>query len=161
MDSSSRTSIPTKLSEGYHYIDVIAYRHRNSGEPEIYSEFKDVIYVDRLKPISAVASFAPIQAGVNQNQRITIKSVDQTANNVHVLWDVGANITDSAIRNMIGSSTQATNIDVDQWTKDLTGATDGNHVATVVTFEDPTATSTCSVSRDSSHQRSSAQDSAI
>jgi alpha-amylase len=125
----------TQLSEGYHYIDIIAYRHRNAGEPEIYSEFKDVIYVDRLKPISAVDSFVPIQPGINQNLRITIRSVDQTANNVHVLWDVGANISDSAIRNMISGSTQSTNIDTDLWTKDLTGATDGNHVATVVTFE--------------------------
>jgi hypothetical protein len=36
---------------------------------------------------------------------------------------------------MISGSTQSTNIDTDLWTKDLTGATDGNHVATVGTFE--------------------------
>ncbi|HET6880296.1 MAG TPA: hypothetical protein VFI31_09085, partial [Pirellulales bacterium] len=34
------------LTNGYHYIDVRVFRHRNPGEPPIFSDFKVTIYVD-------------------------------------------------------------------------------------------------------------------
>src|SRR5206468_12568095 len=37
----------TQLTEGYHYITVRAYRHRDAGDP-LFKEFRKVILIDRL-----------------------------------------------------------------------------------------------------------------
>ena len=40
----------TRLSEGIHFITVRAYRHQPAGSPAVFSDFKKVIYIDRLPP---------------------------------------------------------------------------------------------------------------
>lgn len=126
----------TALSEGTHYLEVRAFRHREPGEGDaIYSSFRDVIYVDRLPPESAVDSFNPLSEGVNENRKLRVKSVDGTANNVHVFLDLPAATTDSQILGMLDSNSQTNQIDRDLFDRDFTGLTNGNHVATVVTFE--------------------------
>lgn len=125
----------TQLADGYHYITVRAFRHREDGGPGIFTDFKQVIYLDRNKPISAITSLSPIVAGVQENQRLTVDSVDQLANNVHVFFDKPASLTDSQVIGLVGSGSQGNQIDTYTWTKDLTGLTSGNHVATVVTYK--------------------------
>jgi hypothetical protein len=49
----------TQLSEGRHYLSVRSFRHRDPGEPEIYKDFKQTIYVDLLPPDSELLSFEP------------------------------------------------------------------------------------------------------
>jgi alpha-amylase len=43
----------TRLDEGTHYLSVIAFKERPSGSSPIFSEFREVIYVDREPPLIA------------------------------------------------------------------------------------------------------------
>lgn len=131
-----QTISTTGLSEGTHFVTVRAFRHREPGEGEaVYKDFRKVIYVDRLPANSTVSSFSPIVSGVNENRRATIRSVDKTANNVHVLLDVGAAKTDAEVIAMLGAGTQASQVDRDVFTRDMSGLTSGNHALTVVSYE--------------------------
>jgi alpha-amylase len=40
----------TRLEEGLHFVTVRVYRHQPTGSPAVFSEFKKVIYIDRLPP---------------------------------------------------------------------------------------------------------------
>lgn len=135
-DGEFRQTISTVgLSEGVHFLEAIAFRHRDDGGPAVYSSFKKAIYVDRLPPESNLETFAPIQTGVNENRRATVRSVDQTADSVHVLVDLPAALSDDHVLGMVGAGNRASQIDRDLFTRDLTSLTHGNHVLTVVSFE--------------------------
>jgi hypothetical protein len=125
----------SNLGEGMHYITVRAFRHRNSGEPAIFTDFRQAIYVDRTATVARVVSFNPIVSGVNENRRLVVQSTDQEANNIHVFFDLPAGLTNAQVLALVGSGSQATRIDRDLWTKDVTGLTSGNHVATVISYE--------------------------
>jgi glycosidase len=125
----------SKLSNGLHYITVRAFRHRNSSEPPIFTDFRETIYVDRQVPVSSLVNFDPIVAGVNENRRVTVKSTDQRAQSVYVFLDLPASLTDAQVAAMIGAGNKATQTDRDLFTKDFSGVTSGNHVITVVTFD--------------------------
>jgi glycosidase len=125
----------SKLSEGVHYITVRAFRHRYSGEPPVFTDFRQVIYISRTGSVTTIVSFDPIVAGVNENRRLVVQSTDLEANNIHVFFDLPASLTNAQILAMVGSGSQATRIDRDLWRKDVTGLTSGNHVATVVSYE--------------------------
>jgi alpha-amylase len=125
----------SRLGEGMHYMTVRAFRHRNAGEPPIFTDFRQAIYVDRTATVSRVVSFDPIVSGVNENRRLVVQSTDLEANNVHVFFDLPAGLTNAQILAMVGSGSQATRIDRDLWTKDATALVSGNHVATVVSYE--------------------------
>lgn len=132
----TQTVDTTGLSEGTHYLEVRAFRHREPGEGDaVYSSFRDVFYLDRLPPESAVESFEPLVQGVNENRRVRVESVDGTADNVHVLLDLPAATSDADILSMLDSGSQTNQIDRNLFDRDFTGLTSGNHVATVVTFE--------------------------
>jgi hypothetical protein len=124
----------SQLSNGMHYITVRAFRHRNSGEPPIFTDFREAIYIDHQPPTAQVVSFLPIVQGVNENQRLTLQT-DPTANSVHVLFDQPAGLTPAQILARINNGTHARQIDRTLYTYDARGLTSGNHVATVVTFE--------------------------
>jgi hypothetical protein len=125
----------SKLSSGYHYITVRAFRHRNPGEPPIFTDFKMTIYVDHGPTISKIVSFNSTVAGVNENRTLVVQSTDLLANNVHVFFDLPAGLTNPQVLSMVGSSSQANQIDRDLWTFNVTGLTNGNHVATVVSYQ--------------------------
>ncbi|QQE12969.1 hypothetical protein JD969_05790 [Planctomycetota bacterium] len=126
----------TLLSEGEHYITIRAFRHNDDGNaPAVFEDFKKVVYIDRLPPESIIAAFAPITEGSNENRRIVMKSVDKTADNMHVFLDLGANLTDEQILAMLDGNSQTNNTDRDQWEKDIFGVSKGNHAITLITFE--------------------------
>lgn len=125
----------TRLSEGMHYIEVRAFRHRSSGEPAVFSSWRIGVYVDRLPPNSVIQSFSAVTAGVNETRRAMVQNVDLTADNVHILYDLPPALTNAQILAMISSSTQATRDDRDLWHRDLSNVTSGNHVLTVVSYE--------------------------
>jgi hypothetical protein len=64
-----------------------------------------------------------------------VRSTDQTADNVHVLFDLPAATTEPQILAMINGNTQGDRLDRDLWKKGKAGLVSGNHVATVVTYE--------------------------
>jgi hypothetical protein len=125
----------TKLSEGYHYVTVRAFRHRDDGGPAVFTDFRQTIYVDRLKPVSTVASFDPKVTGVNENRQVVVKSTDQTADNVHVFLDLPAATSDASILAMLNAGTQAGQTDRDRFEYGFDNLKNGNHVLTVVSFE--------------------------
>ncbi|MEO0964262.1 MAG: hypothetical protein AAFY08_04005 [Planctomycetota bacterium] len=130
----------TQLSEGYHFLTARAFRHRNPGTggdggPAVFNDFKQVIYVDRLDPLSAVDSFDAITPGINENRRLVARSIDFTADNIHILLNLGAAVTDDTILSMLNGQTQGSRLDQDLWTRDLFGLNHGNHAITLVTFE--------------------------
>jgi hypothetical protein len=134
--SYQQTIDTTKLADGYHYITVRVFRHSdNSNWPAIYTDYKDTIYVDRNKPVSAINSFAPITPGVNENRQLVVKSVDGTANTVHVYLDLPAATTNAQILGMVNNGQgTAGQIDTDQWAYGFNGLQSGNHVVTIVTY---------------------------
>lgn len=125
----------TKLSEGMHYLTARALRHREDGGPAVFTDFKEAVYVDRLRPVSGIVSFNPCQAGINENRDLVIRSLDLTADNVHVLLDLPAALTDAQVLAMVGAGSQSESIDRDLFKNYFSGLSHGNHVATVVTFE--------------------------
>jgi hypothetical protein len=125
----------TKLSEGMHYLTARALRHREDGGPAVFTDFKEAVYVDRLRPVSGIVSFKPCQAGINENRDLVIRSLDLTADNVHVLLDLPAALTDAQVLAMVGAGSQSESIDRDLFKNYFSGLSHGNHVATVVTFE--------------------------
>ena len=130
----------TELPEGMNFITARAFRHRNpatggDGGPAVFRDFKKVIYVDRLPPESTVQSFDPVTEGVNENRTLTARSLDQTADNIHVLHNLGAALTDAEVLGMLDGETQGSRLDRDLWTRDLTGLVHGNHAITLVSFE--------------------------
>ena len=124
----------TQLSDGYHYITVRAFRHRDDGGPPVFTDFKEVVYVDRNKPNSAVSSFAPMVTGVNENRNVVVNSVDGTANNVHVFLDLPAALSDSQILAMVNGGNQAGNTDANTFQYGYYSLTNGNHVVTIVSY---------------------------
>jgi alpha-amylase len=133
----SQTIDTTELSEGRHYVTVRAFRQRNSG-PAIYTDFKQAIYVDRLAPEVTVQSFAPYESSPNvlQNRDLVVKSLDGTADNMHIFLDLAANLTDAQVLQMaLNGQNDASAYDVDSFIFGFNNVATGNHVATVVTFE--------------------------
>jgi hypothetical protein len=127
----------TQLSEGRHYVTVRAYRRRAVVGTPVFTDFKRTIYVDRLKPVSEIVSYDPYASDpTNPNNRdFIVRSVDQTANKVHILLDLSANLTEAQILAQVNGTNQASFYDRDQFVRGIGGMTTGNHVATVVTFE--------------------------
>jgi alpha-amylase len=135
-DGEFRQTISTVgLSEGVHFLEAIAFRHRDDGGPAVYSSFKKALYIDRLPPESALEAFNPIQSGVNENRRAVVRSTDFTADSVHVFLDLPAALSDAQVLSMVGGGNRADKIDRDLFTRDFSALTHGNHVLTVVSFE--------------------------
>lgn len=125
----------TTLSEGMHFLEVRAFRHREPGEGDaIYSSFKKSIYVDRLPPESQLVRFDPIVAGINQDRRLEVRH-DLTGDNIHAFLNLPAGLSDAEVIAMLDGNSQANKVDRDLFTKDFGGLTHGNHVITTVTFE--------------------------
>lgn len=125
----------TTLSEGYHYLEARAFRFRNDGGQPVYSSFKKVIYVDRLKPVSAVDTFLPWDAGNSQNRDLAVRSTDQTANAVHTFLNLPANLTDAQVIALVAAGNKASQVDRDLFKYGFFGVPSGNNVATIVTYE--------------------------
>jgi hypothetical protein len=132
----------TRLSEGRHYLTVRAFRHRDSatggdGGPAVFNDFKRAIYIDRLPPESAIVTFAPFSSspGNPNNRDLIVRSVDQTADNMHFFLDLPANMTESQILAMVNGTNRASYYDRDQYIRGYNSMTRGNHVVTVVTYE--------------------------
>ncbi|MFN4243764.1 MAG: hypothetical protein ACK4PI_11075 [Tepidisphaerales bacterium] len=126
----------TRLPEGLNFIEVRAFRRRNPTEPVVFSAWRETVYIDRLPPQSEVVSFDPVVPGVTQNRRLEVRSIDLTANNVHVFLNLPAARTESQILALLGAGNQANRVDRELWWRDYASVVSGNHVATVVTFEE-------------------------
>src|SRR5262245_45482481 len=92
------------LSEGYHFISVIAFRHRSDGGPAVFTDFRKTIYIDRLPPVVAVDSNKPWDPAHPEDRDFYVKSTDKTANAVHTFLNLPANLTDAQIVAMVNGN---------------------------------------------------------
>ncbi|MEO1128916.1 MAG: alpha-amylase family glycosyl hydrolase, partial [Planctomycetota bacterium] len=97
------------LPEGYNYISVIVFRHRSSGEP-IFTELREVIYVDRQNPTATVEADVDCLSG---DGTITITNPDRTVTEVIANLNGGGNQT-------------AIDWDRNQWVLPVTGLSGSN-----------------------------------
>ncbi len=130
----------SQLTEGMHFVTARAFRHRNTasggdGGPAVYTDFKQVLYVDRLKAISEVDALVPFSSN-GKNIDFRVKSTDQTADQVFTFLNVGAAIDDATILGWVNTGDgQASQIDRDIFQRGYFDVRQGNNVLTIVTRE--------------------------
>jgi len=125
----------TLLPEGMNFLTVRAYRQRSDGGPAVYSDFKEVLYVDRLKPESSFDQYKPFSGGTGNND-VWIKSTDGTADKVHIFQNIPATVSDATILAWVNAGQGATDkIDRDIFKTGFFGVPNGNNTYTVVTRE--------------------------
>ncbi|MBL9032233.1 MAG: hypothetical protein JNM80_11075 [Phycisphaerae bacterium] len=119
------------LAEGYHYISVVAFRHRPAGTDPLFREFRQVIYVDRAGP--AVQWIDAGQTITSNSFNFRVRFLDRTANQMHLFWDLppGTNPVP-----LCTPATAGQRHDRFEWRKTLTPLGHGLHSLTVVAFED-------------------------
>jgi len=119
----------TTLDEGYHYLSVVAFRHRPAGEGILFNEWRRVIYLDRTGP-----AIEWIEEPVEDEQHLfKVRLLDRTTTRVHFFWDLpdGADPVDLADPLNMGFEH-----DRFEWRKTLLGLTHGDHTLTLVAFEE-------------------------
>ena len=123
------------LPEGMNFLTVRAYRQRSDGGPAVFSDFKDVLYVDRLKPEAAFNQYVPFSGGTGNND-VWIKSTDGTADRVNIFQNVAATVSDATILSWVNAGQGGTDkLDRDIFKTGFFGVPNGNNTYTVVTRE--------------------------
>lgn len=131
----------TILDEGVYFITARAFRHRDDGGPAVFSDFKKVIYVDRLPPISAIGEARQVNDPGFGDHDFLVDSLDFTADSMHVFLNLPAAMDQQTVLDMaLDGQGAAERVDVARFKKFFGGVGEGNNVLTVVTFE-PTGTS--------------------
>jgi hypothetical protein len=124
-----------RLEEGVHFLTARAYRHRPDGGPAVFSEFKHVIYIDRFPPVSEVDSLHPLGSGPG-GREVWIRSVDFTADRVHVFPNLPDTTTEPAILEMAADGRgRCERIDRALFKGTLKGLSNGKNTLAIVTFE--------------------------
>jgi hypothetical protein len=123
----------THLEEGLHFLTARAYRHRTDGGPAVFSEFKRVVYIDRLPASVAVDRLRRLPSG---DVEALVRSPDGTADGVHVLANVAATVNDAGVLALVEEGRGKTErIDRALFRATLTGLAAGPGRLTLVTFE--------------------------
>ncbi len=121
----------TQLSEGYHYISVIAFKRRTGATDPLFREFRQVVYVDRSPPAITVQ---PIPSIVTSGQQqFIVNANDRTTNNVYFFVDLPVG-TDPLTQ--IGLLSQGTRQDRTEWRRTMDFVGSGIHTVTIVATED-------------------------
>ncbi len=122
----------TTMSEGYHYLSTIVFRHRNVGTTPIFREVRKVIYIDRQPPAVELE-----QAGMtleDDRPQFTVELLDRTAKTIHMFLNLDDGVDPLTL---INTSNQV--IPYDRFTynyffdEDLV---EGENIVTVVALED-------------------------
>ncbi|HWP39703.1 MAG TPA: dockerin type I domain-containing protein, partial [Tepidisphaeraceae bacterium] len=123
----------TALPEGMNYLTVRAFRHSDDpDDPPVFRDFRRVLYIDRLKPDSAIDSTPSL--GGNSRQ-VRVVNPDMTANSVHTFLNLPAALTETQILSFVNSANKAGQIDRNLFAFGYSNVPNGNNVVTVVTFE--------------------------
>ena len=126
----------TALSEGFHYVTARAYRHQNVAGTPLWTDFRKVVYVDRVRTTSSISDMLTI-SGQPDDRDIIIKSNDKTADRVHFWANVGSSqYTIDQLVSMAWSGTnQAGEYDRDLFKYGVFDMKNGNQAFTIVSFE--------------------------
>lgn len=119
------------LSEGFHYISTIAFRHRPASTSPMFTEWRSVVYIDRLDAQLEVPGLeVPL---TDPHHEFRILNPDRTVTSVHTFLDLGPDDDPVAMAN---TNNAATRWDRLEWHRAFdTLLTDGPHTLTVVAFE--------------------------
>jgi alpha-amylase len=143
----SQTIDTAGFSIGYHYIEIISFRHNPvTTEPDLYNDWYETIYVDRGTPSSSLESFQAFSSAPtnNNNRQMQILS-DGTTTSEYVFLNLPVGITNSQILNMITTGNQtiggvtyqgglAGQTDSNLFAYGFDGIQNGNNVATFVSY---------------------------
>ncbi len=135
----AQTIDTTQLKEGRNFITVRSFRQRGAatggdGGPAVFTDFKRVVYIDRVDPESEIVSFDPY-GSAPEDLDLVVGSIDNTASEVHVLMNVGAAIGESQILTMVNSGNEASATGGGQFKFGVNNVVEGNYVATIVMIE--------------------------
>jgi glycosidase len=125
----------TQLPEGQNFITARAYRHSDVAGTPVFQDFRKAIYVDRLKPVSAVNDFAGVGSSAATTRDLTLRSTDLTADKINVFLDLPANLSDAQVLALVGGTNSTGQIDRDLFTYRYSNVGNGNHVVTIVSTE--------------------------
>ncbi|MFI4897930.1 MAG: GC-type dockerin domain-anchored protein, partial [Phycisphaerales bacterium JB059] len=121
----------TTLSEGFHYISALVFRHRPEFTSPLFTEKREVVYIDRLDPVLEIPGIdAPIEDGAAEFRFI---NPDKTVTALHTFFDLPAGQDPVALADPFNAAARWDRL---EWrsTPD-TPLTNGAHTLTVVTFE--------------------------
>ncbi len=127
----------TGLKEGYTYIQTAAFLQRAGGNQPIFSNAREVVYLDRLPPQQAM--LFPGQSGnadISSKDYEAVFSVDHTVNALHVLRNISVALTDEQVLALVSDANRARRHDRLEWRSVLTDLQPGTLELTVVAFEE-------------------------
>ena len=104
----------SSLGEGYHYIKSIAFRRRPSGTDPIYTEFRKVIYVDRVPPVVTM----PETTFANPIPTLRVLASDRTTSEVYIMANLPGG-TDPLTQ--LNTANKASQYDRFEWRKAFSG----------------------------------------
>jgi hypothetical protein len=118
------------LSEGFHYIKVVAFRRRPAGTDPIFTEFRAVIYVDRAGPAVTLADAStPITTPIYTFRAL---AGDRTASAVWILVNPPAGADPVSL---ISPQNAASQYDRFEWRRTVSGLRFGANTITLVATE--------------------------
>lgn len=122
----------TTMEEGYHYLSVIAFRHRPAGSTPIFREVRNVVYVDRLPPPVELVQGG--QTLTDPRPEFSVRALDRTARRIHMFLNLDESVDPLTL---VDTSNQALPYDRKEWRRVFDPTlTHGFHDVTVVAFED-------------------------
>ncbi len=121
----------TTLSEGYHYLSVLAFRHRDAADDALFRDFRHVFYVDRSPP--AVELLAYDEPITTSQYQFRVGFLDRTAARIHMFWNLPSGTDPIPLCN---PTNQGTEFDRFEHRFTVAGLTHGFGTLTVVAFED-------------------------
>ena len=130
----------TQLSDGMHFLAARAFRHRIVGGPPVFTSWKESFYLDRVAPEMEIFETKLVNNVGDGNYDVVVKSVDHTADAVHIFANLPVTTSEADIIAMAsGGSGASTHVDTSHFKTFIPGLGTGNNVFTVVAFE-PTGT---------------------
>ncbi len=129
----AQTIDATQLSEGFHYVSVVAFRKRSATDDSLFREFRQVVYIDRSGPLVTLTAPAANQHITATSFKFIADAADRTATKVHIIYDlpIGSDPIAAAVTGNL-----ATKNDRFNWVRTVSGLTHGWHRITVVAFEE-------------------------
>lgn len=119
------------LEDGFQYITVLAFRHRDDGGDPIFAEFRKVIYLDNEDPgLEIVDPPMTLNTGTHT---FDLRALDRTTTDIVLMLDL-PNGTDPVAE--AKTRPPAARVDRFDWTSTLVGMSHGYHTVTAVALEE-------------------------
>ena len=118
------------LDDGYHYIKVNAFRHRDDGGDPLFHQFRKVIYLDNESP--GVEFIDPPATLDSTSTTIRVRTLDKTTNKV--VGFLNPDPMDDLVA-LAQNATAGTQTDRFVWARDFTGIPEGQNTIAMVALE--------------------------